>query len=136
MNYVDPSRENFLRFKALDRTTPIHLLNLVRYRDLAAYPADHPDAGLGRTGEEAFAEYLRRVVPRIEALGGGLVWNGAFDCMMTGPDQPEWDKVFIMGLPGANAFLALVTDPDYKVEVVPHRTAAVLDSRLIRYRPG
>jgi len=28
-----------------------------------------------------------------------------------------------------------VTDPGYKAEVVVHRTAAVQDSRLIRYAP-
>ena len=135
MDHIDPSRENFARFKALPRDTPIHLLNQVRYRERAVYPEDHPAAALGWTGEQAFAEYFRLVVPRIEALGGGLVWNASFECMMTGPTQPEWDRIFVMGFPDAGAFLALVTDAGYKADVVVHRTAAVRDSRLIRYAP-
>jgi len=133
MHYIDPSPENFARFKALDRERPIQLLNMIRYRDAAAYAEGHPCAGRGWTGAQAFAEYFREVVPRIEALGGGIVWDGTFECMMTGPAEPEWDKIFIMGFPDAKAFFALVTDPTYKTDVVVHRSAAVLDSRLVRY---
>jgi uncharacterized protein (DUF1330 family) len=37
-----------------------------------------------------------------------------------------------MGYPDAAAFLAMVTDPEYK-PVVVHRQAAVRDSRLVRF---
>lgn len=133
MHYVDPGRENFARFKALPRDTPIHLLNMIRYRDVAAYPDGSQFAAQGWTGEQAFAEYFRLLLPRIAALGGGIVWEGRFEGVMTGPSEFEWDKVFVMGLPAASAFLALVTDPGYRSEVVIHRSAGVLDSRLVRY---
>lgn len=136
MDYVNPSRENFDRFKALPRDKPIHLLNQIRFREAAAYPEGHACAGLGWSGERAFAEYFRLVVPFIERLGGGIVWQGTFESMITGPEQFEWDIVFVMGFPRADAFLALVSDPEYKAQVVDHRTAAVQDSRLVRYFPG
>lgn len=132
-HYVNPDRENFEAFKALPRDVPIQLLNLVRYRDLAAYPQGHPQAETGWSGQRAFAEYFARLVPVIDKLGGGMVWEGRFEGVITGPAEFEWDRVFVMGFPSANAFLAMVTDPYYKAEVVPHRTAAVLDSRLVRY---
>lgn len=133
MNHVDPGRENWQIFKDLPRDTPIHLLNMIRYSDEAAYPEGHACAALGWTGEQAFAEYFARVVPFIERLGGGLVWNQPFECMMTGPATFEWDRVFVMGFPDAAAFMALVKDPEYRAAVVVHRSAAVLDSRLVRY---
>ncbi len=136
MDYVNPSRENFDLFKSLPRDEPVHLLNMIRFREMAHYPEGHPWAGHGWSGERAFEEYFTRVVPFIERLGGGIVWQGTFESVITGPAQFEWDKVFVMGFPTAGAFLALVTDPDYKAEVVDHRTAAVQDSRLVRYRPG
>jgi uncharacterized protein (DUF1330 family) len=132
-HYVNPDRENFEAFKALPRDKPIQLLNLVRYRELALYPEGHSHAGMGWSGERAFAEYFTRLVPVIDALGGGMVWEGRFEGVITGPAEFEWDRVFVMGFPSANAFLSMVTDPHYKKEVVPHRTAAVLDSRLVRY---
>ena len=135
MDYVNPDRENFERFKALPRDTPMHLLNMIRFRELAIYPEGHPFSGLGWTGERAFAEYFRLVVPFIERLGGGIVWQGAREGVITGPREFEWDQVFVMGFPDAAAFLALVTDPGYKANVVDHRTAAVQDSRLVRYSP-
>lgn len=135
MDYVNPSRENFDHFKSLPRDKPVHLLNMIRYRRLALYPEGHACVGLGWSGERAFEEYYKLVVPFIERLGGGIVWQGAFQGVITGPSQFEWDKVFVMGFPTAATFLALVTAPDYKANVVDHRTAAVQDSRLVRYCP-
>lgn len=135
MHHIDPDRENWAAFKAMPRNRPMHLLNMIRYRDQAAYPAGHPLAVAGRSGEQAFSEYFRQVVPLIEALGGGLAWNAGFEGVITGPARFEWDRVFVMAFPDAAAFMALVADPHYKAEVVIHRTAAVLDSRLVRYDP-
>ncbi|MDP5103613.1 MAG: DUF1330 domain-containing protein, partial [Erythrobacter sp.] len=45
--YIDPSPENFAAFKDLPRDEPIHMLNLLRYRDHAEYPEGHEHAGKG-----------------------------------------------------------------------------------------
>ena len=36
-DHVDPTREQFNAFKDLPRDTPIHMLNLIRYREVADY---------------------------------------------------------------------------------------------------
>ena len=41
--HVDPTRAQFDAFKALPRDQPIEMLNLVAFRETAAYPADHPN---------------------------------------------------------------------------------------------
>ena len=51
--YVDPSRANFDVFKALDRTTPIFMLNKLKFRDRAHYEHGHPLASTSMTGAEA-----------------------------------------------------------------------------------
>jgi len=53
--HIDPTREQFDAFKALPRDAPIAMLNLVRYRERAAYPDGHGCAALGLTGAEAYA---------------------------------------------------------------------------------
>jgi len=55
--HVDPERAQFDAFKALPRDTKIHMLNLVRFKDEATYPDDHPLAGRGLSGAEAYANY-------------------------------------------------------------------------------
>ncbi|WCL54286.1 DUF1330 domain-containing protein [Gimibacter soli] len=132
--YIDPDREAFEAFKALPRDTPIHMLNLIRYRAEAAYPAGHALAGKGLTGAEAYAEYGKASGPIFTRLGGSILWRGRFEGMVIGPDDKQWDNVFIAQYPNAGAFLAMVTDPDYRLAVV-HRQAAVLTSRLMRFTP-
>ena len=129
--YVDPTRAAFDLFKALPRDEPIWMLNQVRYRPLALYPEGHPAAGLGRTGEEAYREYGRTSDPIFSRLGGKIIWRGKMQLMLTGPETENWDTIFIAHYPSASAFLAMVTDADYR-EAVKHRQAAVLTSRLVR----
>ena len=132
--YVDPSRANFDAFKALPRNTPIEMLNLVRYRDRALYPAGHSHAERNLTGAEAYAEYGRTSEPIFTRVGGHTIWRGRLEVVVTGPSEERWDNAFIARYPNAAAFLAMVTDPEYKIAVV-HRQAAVLTSRLIRFAP-
>jgi uncharacterized protein (DUF1330 family) len=129
--YVDPTRAAFDAFKALPRDQPIWMLNLVRYRDVADYPAGHPLHGQGLSGAEAYRRYGEDSGPIFARVGGSVVWRGAMQLMLTGPDDEAWDAIFIAHYANAGAFLAMVTDPDYR-EAVKHRQAAVLTSRLVR----
>lgn len=132
--HVDPTREAFNAFKALPRDVPIQMLNLIRYRDVAAYPDDHENASKGWSGERAYQEYGKTSGPIFQRVGGSVVWRGAFQTVLTGPADEHWDAAFIAQYPNAGAFLEMVTDPDYRLAVV-NRQAAVLTSRLIRFAP-
>jgi uncharacterized protein (DUF1330 family) len=131
---IDPLREQFDAFKALPRDTPIHMLNLVRLNAMAAYPEGHPDHGKGLTGLDAYRAYGRTTAHIFKRVGGRQVWVGRPEGVVTGPADEAWDLAFIAEYPGGGAFLAMVTDPEYR-ELVKHRQAAVADSRLIRMAP-
>lgn len=133
--FIDPSRANFEAFKALPRDEPIHMLNLLTYRDRAEYPVGHEHAGKGWSGRRAYQEYGTASGPIFRRVGGSIVWRGAFQCMVTGPDQLRWDDGFVAQYPNAAAFLEMVKDPQYQLAVA-NRTAALADSRLIRFKPG
>ena len=45
-SYIDPSKTNFEAFKDLPRDQPIHMLNLLQYRDQAEYPEGQRAPGL------------------------------------------------------------------------------------------
>lgn len=133
--HVDPTREQFDAFKTLDRDEPLEMLNLVRLQDKADYAPEHPLAGKGLTGAEAYALYGTESGPVLTRVGGSILWRGAFRTMLIGPGDEHWDHVFIARYPSAHAFLQMLTDPDYR-EAVKHRQAAVLTSRLIRCAPA
>lgn len=134
MSSIDPTREQFDAFKALPRDEPIQMLNLIRLNEVAHYPEGHPNHGKGMTGLEAYREYGRTSAEIFRSLGGRQVWAGRPDAVVTGPTDEKWDLAFIAEYPNAAAFLAMVTNPDYR-EHVKHRRASVADSRLIRMKP-
>lgn len=125
-NYIDPERDQFDAFKELPRDKPIMMLNLLRFRQKAAY-----DDGRDCTGEEAYAAYGRESGPVFRRVGGEIIWRGRPELMLIGPKDKHWDMIFVARYPTAGAFMEMVTDPDYRV-AVRHRQAAVRDSRLIR----
>ena len=133
--YIDPSRANFDAFKALPRDEPIHMLNLLLYRDKAEYPAGHEHHDKGWSGRRAYEEYGKTSGPIFRRVGGTIVWRGAFQTMVTGPEARAWHDSFVAQYPNAASFLEMIKDPDYQLAVT-NRTAALLDSRLVRFKPG
>ena len=125
-HHIDPERAAFEAFKALPRDTEIHMLNLIRLRERAAYPD-----GREATGAEAYAAYGRESGPIFRRLGGRQLWVAKPEITLIGPAEEAWDIAFVAVYPNSGAFLAMVTDPGYR-EAVKHRQAAVADSRLIR----
>jgi uncharacterized protein (DUF1330 family) len=130
MGYVDPSRERFQQFRELPRKGAIHMLNLVRFRDHAVY-----EDGRKATGAEAYAAYGRESQPVFQRVGGKIAWRGNFEFNLIGPEDEQWDEVFVVEYPSMDAFIEMLRDPIYK-EAVKHRQAAVADSRLIRCEPA
>lgn len=124
--HIDPTKASFARFREHPRQGPVHMLNLVRFRDLAAYPD-----GRAATGAEAYAAYGRESQPIFQRVGGQIVWRGRFELTVIGPEDEKWDACFIARYPSPDAFVEMVRDPAYR-EAVKHRQAAVLTSRLIR----
>ncbi|MCA6225916.1 DUF1330 domain-containing protein [Phenylobacterium sp.] len=132
--FIDPDREAWAIFKGLPAGAPIHMLNLIRLRDRAAYPEGHADHGRGLSGLDAYRAYGRTTAHIFARVGGRQVWVGRPEVTVTGPQSEAWDIAFIAQYPDAQAFIAMVRDPEYRV-LVAHRTAGVADSRLICMSP-
>lgn len=132
--FVDPSREAFDAFKLRPRGCAIEMLNMVRFREWAAYPADHPAAGERISGAQAYKSYAEESAPIFARVGGTIVWSAVPELILIGPPDELWDTTFVAHYPTAAAFLEMVTDEAYRRAVV-HRQAAVETSRLIRTVP-
>ncbi len=128
--HIDPSKAQFASFRAIDRAGPIQMLNLVRFRAMAAYPD-----GRAVSGQEAYRAYAKASAPVFQRVGGRQVWLGRFEATLIGPVDERWDAVFIAQYPSPEVFVDMLRDPEYR-EAVKHRQAAVDDSRLIRLAPS
>lgn len=130
MTYVDPDRDRFAAFRALTREGPIQMLNLIRFRERAAYSDDRDVSG-----RQAYAAYSRESLPIFERVGGRQVWIAFPELLLIGPSEERWDISFVAEYPSGAAFVEMLQDDAYR-EAVKHRTAAVADSRLLRMKPG
>lgn len=128
--HVDPTREQFSAFMKLADEGPIWMLNLIRLRKNAQY-----EDGRALSGADAYKEYGRTSEPFFTGVGGKIVWSGAPQAVLIGPDDERWDLAFVAEYPSAAAFGDMVKNPGYQA-IVHHRTAAVKTSRLIRIAPG
>jgi uncharacterized protein (DUF1330 family) len=112
---------------------PVVMINLLRYRERAAYPDDSAvDACSGR---EAYRRYGQGSIGFIAAVGGQVIWQGTPQALIVGPSSERWDKVLLVRYPSKRAFLEMVGNPGYQA-LVFHRTAALEDSRLIATVPS
>jgi uncharacterized protein (DUF1330 family) len=127
---IDPTREQFKEFMKLSGDGPIWMLNLIRLRKKAKY-----SDGRKASGAEAYKTYGKESEPFFKAVGGKIVWSGAPQFVLIGPESERWDLAFVAEYPSAAAFGEMIGDPGYQA-VVHHRQAAVKDSRLVRMAPG
>lgn len=125
-NNIDPSKAQFEQFKNLPRNTPIMMLNLLQLKEKASYKD-----GTIATGAQAYASYGKNSRAIFSKVGGEIIWRGNPESIVIGPSDEHWDIAFIARYPHAEAFLGMVTNPDYQA-IVFHRQASVKDSRLIR----
>jgi uncharacterized protein (DUF1330 family) len=108
------------------RGVPVVMLNMLRFRETADYPDGRP----GVSGREAYAHYSEAASRLVAQVGGSLVWIGDAQGSVIGPPDEQWDRIFLVRYPSIETFLDMIGSAAYR-EIVVHRSAALLDSRLI-----
>lgn len=133
--YVNSDAKAYAAMQNLPADQPLHMLNMIRFKDKASYEEGSAFAAKGWTGEQAYAEYSRHSGPIANRTGGKAAYFGIPQLTLIGPEHEKWDVIFIVSYPNLASFLALVGDPEYKKHAF-HRSAAVADSRLVRMAPA
>ncbi len=132
MQHLNPTREQFKAMYGLPLDKPVMMLNLLKFRDRAAYAEGDPEQGEDVSGADAYGRYSEEATPIFDALGASQAWIGKPELVLIGDDAGDlWDLAFVARYPTAQAFIDIIKDPAYQ-RAVRHRNAAVLDSRLIR----
>lgn len=127
MSYLNPDPEKLPGiFAGLPDNTPIVMLNLLKFRDVAVYkgqPADY-------SGREAYRRYSDVALQKLAEIGARVTYVGNMKATLIGPESEQWDEVLLVRYPSKQAFLGMMMQPDF-FEATRHRTAALADSRLV-----
>jgi len=118
---------------AAEDDTPIVMINLLRYREHAGYPAG--SSAPACSGREAYLRYGAGVGALLAKAGARPVWLGAVSSSLIAPEGETWDDAVLVEYPSRRAFSEMISSAEYR-EVAVHRSAALEDSRLIATRPG
>jgi uncharacterized protein (DUF1330 family) len=119
---VEPAATQLAALAAGDRTGPVVMLNLVRYRE-------HSTDGDG-SGLDAYLRYSRGFVPLLKRCGGTILWAGDVTGVAIGDDgADDWDYAVLVQYPDRQAFVDVMTSADYAA-INPHRLAG-LDKHVI-----
>lgn len=110
---------------------PVVMLNLLRFRTVADYTA-HPEIAPAEPirGVEAYDRYIEHTLPFLRQSGGDVLFYGAGDHFLIGPEAERWDRAMLVRQNSIEDFLAFAEHPEY-LKGLGHRTAALEDSRLL-----
>lgn len=129
--YIEPTHEAGRALFMRGIKGPLVMLNLLRYREVADYsatPALAPDSSI--SGADAFKLYISHTLPFLKESGGELLFLGEGGQFLIGPENERWDLAMLVRQASFDSFVAFASHPDY-LKGLGHRTAAVVDSRLL-----
>ena len=112
---------------------PFHFVNLLRFKEAAEYPADHALAGESISGADAYNRYGVVALQHVTRRGGRLVTLNAVQQQVIGA-SPGWHQVATMEYRNIQAFIDMVSDPEYR-EALVHREAGLEATEVYVTRP-
>lgn len=140
LNALDPNPEQIKAFLAHSKADqPVHMLNLLKFKDKATYKDDRAESGENLSGREAYGRYAKGFGDMLKArniAGTQTVFGGNANAFLIGggegaqAKQQEWDAVAIVKYPNAAAMFEAVSNDDYKA-VHYHRRAGLAGQLLI-----
>lgn len=126
-NAVYTSPENLKAFVADASAGPIAMVNLLKFRDKAAYKDDRPD---DISGVEAYMRYATEMRKIVERAGGRFLFSGRVNGLVVGEVEDLWDVVAVVEYPSKAEFQRLVTSPEVQAIAI-HREAGLAGQLLI-----
>lgn len=114
--YIEPSRGQIEELASSPSKGPVVMINLLRFQ---------PEGGAA-----TYARYGEGVLPCLARTGARVLWQGRPEGVVIGDDADLWDAVVLVEYPSRQAFLDMVSSPEYRA-VAGLRTEALADSRLI-----
>lgn len=131
-NVLQPTGDQVRAFR--DRATgePIAMLNLLKFRDSAAYEDGRPCDLSGREAYQLYAKAFREIM---EPRGVRILYAGAVKGLLIGQGEDLWDEVAIIQYPNTQVMLDMLRDTTYQA-AQQHRAAGLEGQLLIECGSG
>ena len=127
---IDPTADQVRTLRDSGRDGPIVMLNLLKFRDRAAY-----DDGEAISGAEAYARYQHAFTVTVGAVSQAeVLYEGPAEQVfigMAGTPETDWDMVLLVRYPSRRHFLGMMADPTYK-QALRHRYAGLERTVLLQ----
>ena len=121
VNKVYPNKEQIKGFMEPVSEGPICMVNLLKFKDKAAYD-DGRDTDL--SGREAYALYEEGVKKLLQEIGGGIGFEGDVARLALGEVEELWDVVALAVWPSRGAMFEVMQSPEMQAISV-HRSAGL-----------
>ena len=114
---LEPTPEQFAALAARPADAPVVMVNLLKFKTPG--------------GLESYQRYGRDVAPHLERVGATVRYAGSAPAVVIGDgERPWWDAILIVEYPTPQAFIDMVTSPEY-AKVHEHRAAGLERGDLI-----
>ena len=114
---LEPTPDQFAALAARPADAPVVMVNLLKFTTVG--------------GMESYRRYAVEVVPHLQRVGATLRYAGAAPTVVIGEGElPWWDVILIVEYPTPQAFIDMVSTPEY-AQVHQHRVAALDRGDLI-----
>ncbi|TVT58136.1 MAG: DUF1330 domain-containing protein [Sedimenticola thiotaurini] len=130
-SYLEPTQESGSALFSRNITGEVVMLNMLRFKEIADYSANPellPEEPI--TGKDAFQLYIDHTMPFLRESGGELLLLGCGGQFLIGPPDEQWDVVMLVKQRSLSSFMEFASHKEY-LAGIGHRTAAILDSRLL-----
>jgi uncharacterized protein (DUF1330 family) len=114
---LEPTPEQVAALTARPADVPVVMVNLLKFKTIG--------------GLESYQRYGHEVAPHLERVGATVRYAGTAPAVVIGEgERPWWDAILIVEYPTPQAFIDMVTTPEY-AQVHEHRAAALERGDLI-----
>lgn len=118
--YPDITKEQFKLIVDWDKSKPIQMLNLLKFKSKVE--------GIEITGAAQYKKYMKAAMPFFQEANAKVLYYGSPVLSIIGPMESEWDRVLIVEYAHKSDFLNMITAEAYPSHL---RAVAIEDSRLI-----
>ena len=125
---LEPTEAQLNAILATGKGDEVHMLNLLKFREFAAYE-DGRDADM--PGRDAYLHrYGAPMIDMVMKAGGSLKFSSVPSALLVGEMEMPWDMVAIITYPSIKTLLEISMTPQFQ-EIAVHRKAGLEGQLLI-----